>query len=199
MRPKSPFAAEYGGENQFDGIDLASLALLQGAGFVGRSFSGDKEQLEPLIRAAIAHKGFAFIDVVSPCVTFANHVGSSKSYAATRKNLDAMPLDFVPMREEIRTQYDAGTSQAVTLHDGSVIHLHKASENYRTDDRIGAMMSMQTAQSESRILTGLLYLDPNSQDLNQTLNLAAKPLNSMGKDELCPGSRALNSINEGLR
>ena len=191
--------SKYGTTNPFDGIDLASLALLQGAGFVGRSFSGDKEQLEPLIRAAMAHKGFAFIDVVSPCVTFNNHLGSTKSYTETREHLESMPLDFVPMREEISTHYEAGTSQGVTLHDGSVIHLHKASSNYQTDDRNAAFISVQNAKDEGRILTGLLYLDPNSQNLNQNLKLASKPLNEMGKDELCPGSRVLNSINEGLR
>lgn len=191
--------SKQGQSNPFDGIDLASLALLQGASFVGRSFSGDKEQLEPLIRAAMAHNGFAFIDVVSPCVTFNNHIGSSKSYAETREHLDAMPLDFIPMREEIRTQYEAGTSQGVTLHDGSVIYLKKASSDYLTDDRNAAMTAVQTARDEGRILTGLLFLDPNSQDLNQNLKLTTKPLNELGKDELCPGSRVLNSINEGLR
>lgn len=191
--------AKGGATNPFDGIDLASLAMLQGASFVGRSFSGDKEQLEPLIRAAMAHNGFAFIDVVSPCVTFNNHAGSTKSYTQTRDHLDAMPVDFVPMREEIRTQYEAGTSQGVTLHDGSVIHLHKAAADYRTDDRPGALTAVQRAKDEGRILTGLLYLDPDTQDLNQNLRLAARPLNQLGKDELCPGSRVLNSINEGLR
>ena len=191
--------SKYGAVNPFDGIDLASLAMLQGASFVGRSFSGDKEQLEPLIRAAMAHQGFAFIDVVSPCVTFNNHQGSTKSYSETRENLDAMPLDFVPMREEITTQYDAGTTQGVTLHDGSVIHLHKASHEYRTDDRTAALNAVQLATEEGRILTGLLFLDPNSQNLNQNLNLASKPLNKLEKNELCPGSRVLNSINEGLR
>jgi len=191
--------SKYGAVNPFDGIDLASLALLQGASFVGRSFSGDKQQLEPLIRAAMAHKGFAFIDVVSPCVTFNNHIGSGKSYAETREHLDAMPLDFVPMREEIRTQYDAGTTQGVTLHDGSVIHLHKASTAYQADDRAAALQSVQSARDEGRLLTGLLYLDPNSQNLTQSLNLATRPLNALSKDELCPGSRVLNSINEGLR
>ena len=191
--------SKQGDMNSFEGIDLASLAILQGASFVARSFSGDKEQLEPLIRAAMAHKGFAFIDVISPCVTFANHVGSSKSYAATREHLDAMPVDFVPMREEIRTQYDPGTSQTVTLHDGSAIHLQKALSDCRTDDRTEALKSMQEAQKHRKILTGLFFLDPDSQDLNQTLNLASRPLNDLGKDELCPGSRVLGSINEGLR
>lgn len=191
--------SKYGAVNPFDGIDLASLAMLQGASFVGRSFSGDKEQLEPLIRAAMAHQGFAFIDVVSPCVTFNNHVGATKSYSATRENLDSMPLDFVPMRKEITTQYDAGTTQGVTLHDGSVIHLHKASNEYRTDDRTAALNAVQLATEEGRILTGLLFLDPNSQNLNQNLKIATKPLNELDKNELCPGSHVLNSINEGLR
>lgn len=191
--------AKGGAVNPFEGIDLASLAILQGASFVGRSFSGDKAQLEPLIRAAMAHKGFAFIDVVSPCVTFNNHVGSTKSYAETREHLDPMPVDFVPMREEIRTQYAEGTTQGVTLHDGSVIHLHKADSTYRADDRTGAMNAVQAAKDEGRILTGLLFLDPDSQDLNQNVNLATRPLNELGKDELCPGSKVLNSINEGLR
>ncbi|MDU8927833.1 2-oxoacid:ferredoxin oxidoreductase subunit beta [Alisedimentitalea sp. MJ-SS2] len=191
--------AKGGAVNEFDGIDLASLALLQGASFVARSFSGDKDQLEPLIRAAMAHKGFAFIDVVSPCVTFNNHAGSTKSYAETRDHLDMMPLDFVPMREEIRTHYPPGTTQGITLHDGSVIHLHKASNDYQADDRIAALNAVQQAKEDERILTGLLYLDPNTQDLTQTLNLATRPLNELGDEELCPGSRVLNSVNEGLR
>ena len=191
--------SKYGAANRFDAIDLASLAVLQGASFVARSFSGDKEQLEPLIRAAMAHRGFAFIDVVSPCVTFANHVGSTKSYAATRERLDVMPVDFVPMREEIRTQYKEGSTQAVTLHDGSIIHLHKASTEYRADSRPEALTALQTAIEEGKVLTGLLYLDPDSQDLNQSLDLAEKPLNSLGKDELCPGSKVLDSINRALR
>ena len=191
--------AKGGAVNPFEGIDLASLAILQGASFVARSFSGDKGQLEPLIRAAMAHKGFAFIDVVSPCVTFNNHVGSTKSYTETREHLDAMPLDFVPMRDEITTQYAEGTTQNVTLHDGSVIHLHKADSSYKTDDRRAAMDGVQRAHEDGRILTGLLFLDPDSQDLNQSLNLATRPLNELGKDELCPGSKVLKSINEGLR
>lgn len=191
--------SKYGNVNPFEGIDLASLALLQGASFVARSFSGDKEQLEPLIRAAMAHNGFAFIDVVSPCVTFNNHAGSTKSYAETRDHLDMMPLDFVPMREEIRTQYSEGTSKSVTLHDGSVIHLHKAGTGFATDDRQGSLNAIHKADEEGRILTGLLYLDPDTRDLNSNLDIATRPLNELGKDELCPGSKVLTSINEGLR
>ncbi len=191
--------SKYGDVNGFDGIDLASLAILQGASFVARSFSGDKEQLEPLIRAAMAHNGFAFIDVVSPCVTFNNHAGSTKSYSETREHLDVMPVDFVPMREEIRTQYAEGTNQSVTLHDGSVIHLKKAMTGHETDDRQGALNAIKSNEDASRILTGLLFLDPNTQNLNTSLELATRPLNELGKDELCPGSKVLDSINEGLR
>lgn len=188
-----------GNANPFDGIDLVSLALLNGASFVARSFSGDKEQLVPLIRAALAHKGFAFIDVVSPCVTFNNHAGSTKSYPETREHLDPMPLDFVPMREEIRVHYSEGSTQNVTLHDGSVIRLQKAAPGGKIDDRAAAMRTVQQARDENRILTGLLYLDSDTRDLNDILDLATRPLNELGKDELCPGSKVLNSVNEGLR
>jgi 2-oxoglutarate ferredoxin oxidoreductase subunit beta len=191
--------SKYGDVNPFDGLDLASLAILNGASFVARSFSGDKEQLVPLIRAAMAHKGFAFIDVVSPCVTFNNHTGSTKSYSETRDHLDAMPLDFVPMREEIRVTYSEGASVGVTLHDGSVIHLKKAKTKFKTDEPMDALNAIHKAKDSGRILTGLLYLDPNSKDLNANLDLASRPLNELDKDELCPGSKVLNSINEGLR
>ena len=191
--------SKYGDANPFDGIDLASLAILQGASFVARSFSGDKRQLEPLIRAGMAHNGFAFIDVISPCVTFNNHKGSTKSYAKTRDQMEPMALDYVPMRDEIKATYAKGSNHSVTMHDGSVIHLHKAAAEYEPEDRFSALSAVQSAEKEGRILTGLLFLDAASQDLNMTLNLAARPLNELGKDELCPGSKVLNSINEGLR
>src|SRR5690606_31517551 len=115
-----------GDANPFEAIDLAAMALQLGAGFVARSFSGDKEQLVPLLKAAITYPGFAFLDVISPCVTFNNNPGSTKSYEFVRDHLEATgTVDFVPMRTEITTSYDPGTSQEVTLHDGSVIHLHK--------------------------------------------------------------------------
>jgi 2-oxoglutarate ferredoxin oxidoreductase subunit beta len=188
-----------GHANPFEPIDLASLALLEGANFVARSFSGDKEQLEPLIQAAMAHKGFAFIDVISPCVTFNNHAASTKGYAGTRAHLDAMPVDFVPVKDEIVTQYDPGTTQEVTLHDGSVIHLRKAETEYDVSDRFGALRAVREAAEAERILTGLLYLDPQSQDLSFTLNLATRPLNELDENDLCPGSRVIASINQGLR
>jgi len=190
---------KYGAANPFEGIDLASLAILQGAGFVARSFSGDKAQLVPLIRAAMAHNGLAFIDIISPCVTFNNHSGSTRSYEHMREHLDAMPLDFVPAREEISTDYQEGSCQSVTLHDGAVIRLQKADNGYETGDRAGALTAILSAHEQQRILTGLLFLDPNSKDLNAHINLAMRPLNELGKDELCPGSKVLNSINEGLR
>ena len=191
--------SKQGVANGLEGIDLVSLALLQGASFVARSFFGDKDQLEPLIQAAMAHNGFAFIDVISPCVTFNNHAGSTKSYAATRDHLEAMPVDYVPMREEIRTQYSEGTTQSVTLHDGSAIYLRKAEAGFDTTDRMNALQAVQTAKDQGRILTGLMYLDPDTTDLAASEKLATRPLNELREDELCPGSRVLTSINEGLR
>ena len=185
--------------NPFNAIDLASLAILEGASFVARSFSGDKDQLEPLIRAAMAHNGLAFIDVISPCVTFNNHVGSTKSYSETRNHMDVMPLDFVPLHDEIRARYGAGETHSVTMHDGSVIQLRKADAQYDTSDRMGALNAIQTANESHRILTGLLYLNQHSRNLNIKLNLAARALNELSNDELCPGSKVLSSINEGLR
>jgi len=191
--------AKGGKANPYEPIDLASLALLEGASFVARSFSGDKDQLEPLIMAAMAHKGFAFIDVVSPCVTFNNHVGSTKSYSETRAHLEALPLDFIPVKEEIQAHYAEGTTQDVRLHDGSVIHLTKASAEFDVADCKSALNAMQKAKSEGRILTGLLHLDPHTEDLNQLLDIASAPLNELSENDLIPGSRVLNSINEGLR
>jgi 2-oxoglutarate ferredoxin oxidoreductase subunit beta len=189
-----------GEPNPFEPIDLVSVALQLGATFVARSFSGDKEQLVPLIKAAISHQGFAFIDVISPCVTFNNNPGSSKGYEHVREHLAATgTVDFVPMKEEIATSYAAGSSQEVTLHDGSVIHLHKADERLDIHSRRSALALIKDYKANDQILTGLLYMDPDSQDLHETIQSANKPLRSLVEEDLCPGSKVLNSINESLR
>jgi 2-oxoglutarate ferredoxin oxidoreductase subunit beta len=189
-----------GEPNPFEPIDLVSVALQLGATFVARSFSGDKEQLVPLIKAAISHQGFAFIDVISPCVTFNNIPGSSKGYEHVREHLAATgTVDFVPMKEEIATSYAAGSSQEVTLHDGSVIHLHKADERLDIHSRRSALALIKDYKANDQILTGLLYMDPDSQDLHETIQSANKPLRSLVEEDLCPGSKVLNSINESLR
>ena len=189
-----------GDPNPFEPIDLASVALQLGATFVARSFSGDKEQLVPLIKAAIAHQGFAFIDVISPCVTFNNNPGSSKGYEHVRDHLAATgTVDYVPMKEEITTSYDAGSSQVVTLHDGSTLHLRKADDRLDIHSRRSALGLMKTYKAEDQILTGLLYMDPDSKDLHETIQSASKPLRSLSESDLCPGQKALDTINESLQ
>jgi 2-oxoglutarate ferredoxin oxidoreductase subunit beta len=191
-------AGKKGVANPYEPIDLCTMALQMGATFVARSFSGDKEQLVPLIKAAISHRGFAFIDVISPCVTFNNTPASTKGYEYARDHMAATgKMDFVPVRQEITTHYKAGLSQEVTLHDGSVIHLYKdASVN--TLDRDQALRSIQELKSKGQILTGLLYVDPDSPDFHEILGTLKKPLRDMGANELCPGSRALDAINASM-
>lgn len=193
-------ASKKGEPNPFEPIDLASVALQLGATFVARSFSGDKEQLVPLIKAAISHQGFAFIDVLSPCVTFNNNPASTKGYEHVRDHLAATgTVDFVPMKEEIKTSYHPGTSREVTLHDGSVVHLHKGDENLDIHSRRSALDVMQDYKSKDKILTGLLFMDPDSRELHDTIQTSNKSLRSLGEGDLCPGSKALNNINDSLR
>jgi len=189
-----------GSVNPFQPIDLAGLALELGATFVAQSFSGDKEQLTPLIKAAIAHPGFAFINVISPCVTFNNNPGSTKSYDYVREHIEATAtIDFVPFKKEITTKYEKGTGTDIRMHDGSYIHLEKLAANRDPYDRLAAMNALQNSRNKNEILTGLLYIQPESSDLHATIESSDKPLNALGQDELCPGSKALAGINEDLR
>jgi 2-oxoglutarate ferredoxin oxidoreductase subunit beta len=189
-----------GSVNPFQAIDLASLAVELGATFVAQSFSGDKGQLIPLIKAAIHHKGFAFINVISPCVTFNNNVGSTKSYDYVREHIEATAtVDFVPVQKEITTYYDEGTDKLVTMHDGSYLHLHKLAKDWDPTNRISAAGALQKARANGEILTGLLYVNTDFKDLHATLNTSKKPLNTLTEKELCPGAEALADINAGLR
>lgn len=189
-----------GDPNPFEAIDLAALALQLGAGFVARSFSGDKTQLIPLLKAAIAHQGFAFIDVISPCVTFNNNPGSTKSYSFAREHMEATgTVDFVPVREEITTEYEPGTTQEVVLHDGSMVTLHKIDEKLDIHDRRGALDLIQEYKADGKILTGLIYLDVDSEDLHDTMGITERPLRGLTEAELCPGSQSLTQINDSFR
>ena len=189
-----------GSKNPYAAIDLVSIALQLGATFVARSFSGDKKQLVTLLKAAIAHPGFSFIDVVSPCVTFNNNAGSTKAYDYVREHLEATSaLDFVPEKEEITTNYSAGSSKTVTLHDGSKIYLQKLEKEWDPTNRKSAMNMIATAASQGEILTGLVYVDAESSDFPETIQTSTSPLNSLKQKHLCPGNLALASINEGLR
>ncbi len=193
-------ASRKGAPNPYTPIDLVGVALQLGATFVGRSFSGDKEQLVPLIKAAIAHKGFALLDVISPCVTFNNHPGSTKSYDYTRDHIETgVVMDFVPAREEIVTEYDPGTTKEVTLHDGSAIHLHKAESDYDPSNRLEAINKVQEYKDKGKILTGLIYLDPEAAEFHEMLDTSEVPLNQMTDKELCPGAETLSGINASFR
>jgi 2-oxoglutarate ferredoxin oxidoreductase subunit beta len=186
--------------NNDSGVDMAALAMQLGATFVARSFSGDKAQLVPLIEAAIAHQGAAFIDVLSPCVAFNNHAGSTKSYDYVREHNEAVNrIDFIPHRDEITTEYPPGSVQEVVQHDGSVLRLRKLAHDYDAHDRIMAMNYLQEHHAKGEVVTGLLYVDPDPEDLHAHLDTAARPLNSLNAAELCPGSAALDKINASLR
>ena len=186
--------------NTDEPLDMIGMALLLGASFVARSFSGDKKQLVPLIKAAIEHKGAAFIDVISPCVAFNNHAGSTKSYEYVRQHNEAVNrLDFIEGRDEITADYAAGTVLEVAQHDGSLVRLHKLAPDYDPTDRIKAMTYLQERAAAGEVVTGLLYVQPDSVDLHQHLNTVETPLNQLGERELCPGNVALERINAALR
>jgi 2-oxoglutarate/2-oxoacid ferredoxin oxidoreductase subunit beta len=181
-------------------LDLIGMAMILGATYVGRSFSGDKTQLVPLIKGAIEHRGAAFIDVISPCVAFNNHAGSTKSYEYVRQHNEAVNrLDFIEGRDEITADYAAGEVVNVTQHDGSVIRLRKLAGDYDPTDRIKVMNYLQTRAAAGEVVTGLLYIDPQAEDLHHHLNTVGTPLNQLATRDLCPGSVALERINASLR
>jgi 2-oxoglutarate ferredoxin oxidoreductase subunit beta len=186
--------------NNDNAIDLVAMALQLGASFVGRSFSGDKTQLTPLIKAAIEHKGAAFIDVISPCVAFNNHAGSTKSFDYVREHNEAVNrLDFITGREEIKIDYAPGSVEMVEQHNGTTLTLRKLDSDYDVHDRGAAMTFIQHHAVKGQIVTGLLYVEPESEDLHGHLNTVDAPLNALGEKELCPGSAALDKINASLR
>ena len=189
-----------GSVNLFESIDLASLAIELGATFVAQSFSGDKTQLVPLIKAAMSHPGFAFVNVISPCVTFNNNPGSTKSYDYVRDHMETTAMmDFVPIAREIKAEYDEGTVEDIAMHDGSHIRLHKLEKDWDPLNRISAMNAVQNSRVKGEILTGLLYVDPDTSDLHDLIQTNERPLNTLTKTELCPGSDILAKINAGLR
>lgn len=189
-----------GSVNLFEAIDLASLAIELGATFVGQSFSGDKDQLIPLMKAAMSHKGFAFLNVISPCVTFNNNAGSTKSYDYVREHVEVTgTMDFVPMMTEIKASYEAGDISDITMHDGSEIRLHKLQKEWDPTNRRSAMNAVQNAKDKGEILTGLLYIDESSQDLHELIKTSDRALNSLPQTILTPGSDALAKLNASLR
>ncbi len=184
----------------FQAIDLVGLALELKASFVARSFSGDKQQLVPLIKLAMTHPGFALIDVISPCVTFNNGAKSTKSYSFVRDHIEATSaLDFVPKEEEITVNYQEGQSLEVELHDGSIVRLNKLAKDWNPRDRQSALNRLQKAKNEGEILTGLLYMDTETKDLHRLLNTVDTPLNQLREADLTPSIEALERINQSFR
>ena len=181
-------------------VDLVGLAMQLGASFVARSFSGDKAQMVPLIKAAMGHGGAAFIDIISPCVTFNNHAGSTRSYDWVREHNEAVSrIDVITEREEITATIQPGEVVDVEQHDGTTLRLRKLHTDYDPTDRVVAMSYMHARAAEGELLTGLLYVEGEAGDLHTALNTSARPLNSLGAADLCPGTGALDKINASLR
>ena len=192
--------AKRGAINNDAPIDMVMLALQLGATLVARSFSGDKTQLVPLIKAAVSHRGAAFIDVVSPCVAFNNHTGSTKSYDFVREHNEAVNrLDFMLQRTEITAEYAPGSVREVVQHDGSVLRLRKLHDDFDPSDRIGAMNYLQQRHAAGEVVTGLLYLNSDAGDMHASLNTVDTPLSELREKELIPGAAALEKFNASLR
>ena len=181
-------------------IDLVGLALQLGATYVARSFSGDKAQLVPLIKGAIKHGGAAFIDIISPCVTFNNHGGSTKSYDYVRQHNEAVSrIDFMEMHSEITAEYPPGDVIEVPQHDGTMLRLRKLHTDYDPTDRYAALSFMNAHQARGEVVTGLLYIDPVATDLHTSMNTSETALHSLDVAQLCPGAKILDKINASFR
>ena len=189
-----------GEANTMEAIDGCLLALTLGATFVARSFSGDKAQLVPLIKAGLAHNGFAFVDVISPCVTFNDHDGSTKSYAYTREHhVEIVQADFVPPAAEITTDYAAGDVRTVMLHDGAAVRLRKVAADYDPTDRDRAYAYVRERQRAGEVVTGLLYIAADSQDLHDQSGTIDAALTQVPYEQLCPGDGELQKLQTRFR
>jgi len=192
--------AKRGEVNQQPPIDPVQMALALGGSFVARSFSGDKEQLVPLIKAGVRHRGFALIDVLSPCVTFNDHEASTKSYAHAREfNHPAIHADFVPPAAEIKASYDEGDVLPVELHDGSRVLLRKLAPGYDASNRGAAIEYIRARHRGGEVVTGLLYIDETGLDLHGINGTVSVPLARLPYEELCPGRDALLALQKRFR
>ena len=193
-------ASRKGRPNPFEAIDLCETAIQLGAGFVARGFSGDKAHLVPLIKAAIKHKGFSLVDVISPCVTFNNTASSTKSYHWVRDHMEATStFDFIPLQPEITAEYEEGSATTIALHDGSLIHLHKSDNSFDVTNRRASIGAIEDHREKGQILTGILHVNETLEDTHDILETTQAPLNTLTEKELCPGSNILEEIAEGYR
>src|SRR3982751_2801232 len=186
--------------NDLPPIDTCALAIQLGATLVGRSFSGDKRQLSAMLKAAIAHKGTVMLDVVSPCVTFNDHEGSTKSYKYVKEHEETLQdVSFVPHFEDINVEYDPGSTIAVTMHDGSRLHLRKLEEDYDPTDKIRAMTRLTEAHDKGEVLTGVFYVNPEAPNFLDMLNVVDQPLATLPDSVTRPGKEVLDACMEELR
>ena len=187
-----------GEPNRMSPIDPVMLALNQGATFVARSFSGDKEQLIPILKAGLAHRGLALIDVISPCVTFNDHEGSTRSYMYTRQHLhEATEANFVPPQHEIVAEIASQGGTNVTMHDGSILRFTKVPDNYDVTDRMAAMQYLREHPAE--VVTGILYADESVPDMHEMNNTSKTPMAHLPYEKLCPGSAVLEKLQSQYR
>jgi len=186
--------------NDLPPIDMCALAIELGATFVARSFSGDKKQLLSLLKAALSHRGTVMLDVISPCVTFNDHEGSTKSYAYVKDHDEPVAnIEFIPSFEEIAVDYEPGTRQEVTLHDGSKILLQKLDDEHDPTDRLSALRVLHETARRGEFATGLIYVEPDRDDFLTQLNLVEEPLASLPLARVRPPKGVLDEIMEGLR
>jgi 2-oxoglutarate ferredoxin oxidoreductase subunit beta len=186
--------------NDLPPIDTCEMAITMGASFVGRSFSGDKRQLHSMLKAAIAHNGTVMLDVVSPCVTFNDHEGSTKSYKYMKDHEEPLhEVSFVPVFEDISVDYDPGTSVEVTMHDGSHLHLRKLEEDYDPTNRIAAIRRLNESHEKGEVLTGVFYVNPQAPTFVDLLNITEQPLATLPESVVRPGREVLEQVMEELR
>ncbi len=186
--------------NDLQPIDTCALAIQLGATFVARSFSGDKKQLLSILKAALSHRGTSMIDVLSPCVTFNDHEGSTKSYAYVKDHDEPLgEVSFVPFFDDISIEYDAGTTKEVQLHDGSKLYLKKVAEDYNPTDKLSAMRLLHETASRGEYATGVLYVEPDKEDFLGLLNMVDEPLATLPMERVRPGRHVLDEVMESLK
>ena len=186
--------------NDLPPIDTCALAISLGATFVGRSFSGDKKQLSAMLKAAIAHRGTSMIDVVSPCVTFNDHEGSTKSYKYMKDHEEPIQdINFIPSFAEIDVEYDAGTTVEVTMHDGSRLRLHKLEEDFDPTNKITSVKRLMEAHVNDEVLTGVFYVNPQAPTFIDMLNMTDDSLTTLPESVIRPGREVLEQVMEELR
>jgi 2-oxoglutarate ferredoxin oxidoreductase subunit beta len=186
--------------NELPPIDTCTLAIQLGATFIGRSFSGDKKQLQAMLKAAIAHKGTVMLDVISPCVTFNDHEGSTKSYKYMKDHEEPLhDVNFVPHFENIEVEYDPGTTANITMHDGSSLRLKKLEEDYDPTNRATAVKRLMESHEKGEVLTGVFYVDTQKANFTELLNMTDEPLSLLKTEQVRPGKDVLDKVMESLR